>query len=123
MDTQSRTALLIAFGLVGAFVLGAIAATTGFATLGLAATMAGGPESAHGGPRAEMSRAGECDPHGWMSGDSRERDCGENPCGEERRPRDLRGGETRDPRGSEMGGCPLSEDAREGMRCPEWGTF
>jgi hypothetical protein len=148
MDKQSKIALLIAFGLVGAFILGAMTATAGIAMTRMAATLlAGGPGYVHGGPHPGMGPAGACDPHG----PALEGPCGMGPemwdhDGEEWRGKGKRGSDDKDgwfgqdkedwferyhpewdgdhPRGpffDEDGA--YSEDVRNRETCPMWGTF
>ena len=156
MDKQSKTALVIAFGLVGAFILGAMTATVGIATTTMVArAVAGGPGFVHGGPHTGMGVAEESEGHGPMFGHPGEHGPGmgewdEGEWGDEymkgRRgtmpgPRGGFEGEhpfwgDESPRLFDEEGNPIDpqeleleegqiapEDARNGARCPVWGTF
>lgn len=127
MDTKSKTALLIAFALVGAFILGGMTATAGLAmTRVVAGALADGPGFAHGGPHMETDMHGRCSMPGQMDGDvqhpngMRGSGMGEYHDKEMRGPWGMMPGHP-DVFEQERGEFP--EDARYGAECPLWGTF
>jgi len=133
MDTKSKTVLLITFGLVGAFILGAMTATFGIAmTRVVAGVMADGPAFVHGGSYMGTDMHGRYDMPRHMEEQFDRRGPGMRQWDDDgiRGPRGMMPG----PRGDFDGWHPrvdpdrfegeadvLPEDVRYGAECPAWG--
>jgi hypothetical protein len=79
MDTSSKTALLIAFAIVGAFVFGALTAGIGIPMAkAVAGALHGGPAFVHGGPHMDRAYHGLEDPRARFQG--MKAFDGEHPC-------------------------------------------
>jgi hypothetical protein len=69
MDTSSKTALIVAFAIVGAFILGALTAAIGIPmATAVAGALHGGPAFVHGGPHMDKPFHGSENPHAGFHG-------------------------------------------------------